>query len=345
MSFPDSDSAIIAVVRRGELVESLHRGHIVAVHASGQLAAWAGDPRYYTYARSTAKLLQALPLLEEGGVRRLGLTDAEIALVASSHNGEPAHTAAVASILHKAGLDVSALDCGAQEPLHKREADRLKHEHLACGDIHNTCSGKHAGMLALAVLMNESIYKYTSPNHPVQQKMLRIVSEMSGCPPQHITIGIDGCGVPVFGLPLAALAAAYAKLGKPDDLSPVRQEACRTLLEAIARAPYYIAGTGRFDTRLSEVTDGRVIGKMGAEGVYAATAPAAGLGLALKLEDGAERALYAAATEALLQLGLLTAAEAGALASFHRTDVVNRRGEVVGTIKPGFTLNIPSTEE
>ncbi len=242
------------------------------------------------------------------------------------------------SLLGKAGLGVSALDCGPQEPLLRREADRLKYEHVAAAPIHNNCSGKHAGMLALASLMQVSTHQYTHPDHPVQHKMLQTVSDMCGIPAERIELGVDGCGVPVFALPLAALAYGYARLGRPDDLAPKRAEACRRIIAAIRRSPFYLAGTDRYDTRLAELTAGRIIGKMGAEGLYAATVPELGIGIAIKVDDGAERALYPVATEALLQLGLLSEEEAERLAPFHRPDVVNRRHETVGRIQPVFRL-------
>ncbi|SDD98972.1 asparaginase [Paenibacillus sp. UNCCL117] len=331
-------SAPFVAVTRGSLTESVHRGHLAAVDASGRLIAGAGDSRFYTYARSTAKPLQAIPLLEMGGAERYALTEPEIALICASHNGEPAHTQTALSILGKAGLDVSALDCGPQEPLLKREADKLKYDHMPATAIHNNCSGKHAGMLALARLMQASTHQYTRPEHPVQQKMLHAISEMCEVPVSDIQLGIDGCGVPVFAMELSALALGYAKLGRPDSLAPARAQACRLIVQAIGRSPFYLAGTDRFDTRLAEVTGGRIIGKMGAEGVFAAAIPAEGAGIALKLEDGAERALYPAAAEALLQLGFLTEEEAEKLRPYHRPDVVNRRGEIVGKLEPVIRL-------
>ncbi|MEK8131933.1 asparaginase [Paenibacillus filicis] len=335
----NSASESLVAVTRGPITESVHRGHLAAVDSSGRLIACIGDAGFYTYARSTAKLLQAIPLLEMGGADQFLLTEAETALVCASHNGEPKHTITAASILAKAGLDVSALDCGPQEPLLKSEADRLKYEREPATPVHNNCSGKHAGMLALSRLMNVSTHQYTRPEHPVQQKMLQTVSDMCGIPASQIRIGVDGCGVPVFAMPLSSLALGYARLGNPDGLEPARADACRRILSAIGHEPFFLAGTDRFDTRLAEVTGGRIIGKMGAEGVFAATIPSEGVGLAIKLEDGAERALYPAAAEALLQLGFLSEAEAQLLEPFHRPYVVNRRGENVGRLEPVFRLS------
>ncbi|WP_426447267.1 asparaginase [Paenibacillus sp. S-38] len=341
MPLQEHHSKPLIEVTRGTLTESVHRGHIAVVDTAGSLIASAGSPDYYTYARSAAKLLQAIPLVESGGAARLGLTEAETALCCASHGGEPRHTEAARSLLAKAGCDESALRCGPQEPMYAPAADMLKAGGQPATALHNNCSGKHAGMLALAQVMGVSIHQYTDPGHPVQQKMLAAVADMCGVPQSGITLGTDGCGVPVFGVPIAALALAYARLGSPRGLPAERAEACRRIVESIRHQPYYVAGTARFDTALVEATGGRIIGKFGAEGVYAAAVPELGLGLALKIEDGAERAIYPAAAEALLQLGALRPEEAAKLAAFHRPPVYNRRGDIVGEIRPVFRLTRP----
>lgn len=330
---------ILVEVTRGGMVESRHRGHIAVMDYEGKLIASSGNPHYYTFARSAAKLLQAVPLLEAGGAERFGLNDAEIALSCASHSGEPLHTETALGLLGKAGLGESALHCGVQEPLYKPSADRLKEDGTVPSQLHNNCSGKHAGMLALARLLNVSTDQYTQPEHPVQRKMLKTVAELSGIPESSIALGTDGCGVPVFAMPLSALAFAYASIGRPDRLPASRAEACRRIVRAIRHQPYYVAGTDRFDTRLVEATSGRIIGKMGAEGVFAASVPELGIGLALKIEDGAERASYPAAAEALEQLDLLSPEELGRLKAYHQPPVPNRRGESVGVIRPVFRLH------
>ncbi|GMX62284.1 asparaginase [Paenibacillus elgii] len=337
MGAPENE--LLVEISRGSMTESVHRGHIAVVDHERKLLAYAGNPEFYTFTRSTAKLLQAIPLLEAGGSDRFELTPSETALLCASHGGEPEHAATALEILRKLGLDESALSCGPQEPMYKPAADAIKRERRDPGQLHNNCSGKHAGMLALAKLMNVPIQQYIAPEHPVQQKMLRTIADMCGVPPEKITLGTDGCGVPVFAVPLASLAFAYARLGRPDDLSPERAEACRAIIGAIRQAPFYVAGSERFDTRLAELTQGRIIGKMGAEGLYAATVPEQGIGIAVKIEDGAERAIYPAAAETLLQLGLLNAEEAAQLAGFHQPAVNNRRGDQVGSVRTVFRLH------
>ncbi|MCS7459439.1 asparaginase [Paenibacillus doosanensis] len=333
------DSEIMVEAVRGALTESAHRGHLAVIDTERRCVASVGSPLHYTFARSAAKLLQAIPLLESGGAAQYAFDDRQIALICASHNGEDEHASCVLQTLRALGLDESALRCGVHEPYHRPTADRLKRDGVPLTPLRNNCSGKHAGMLALSLWLQAPAQTYTSADHPVQRLMLQTVSEMCGLPEAQITLAVDGCGVPVFAMPLAALAYAFARLGSPDSLPAQRAEACRRIVAAIAAQPYYVAGTGRFDTRLAEVTRGRVIGKMGAEGVYALTIPERGWGLALKIEDGSARALYPAVMEALIQLDALLDHEIASLSEFHRPAVINRHEREVGRLIPVFKLS------
>lgn len=326
-------SSIQINIIRGQLVESRHTAHLAIVNEAGQLLFASGDPHLLTYIRSSAKPLQALPIVESGAARHYSFSRSELALICSSHNGEPAQVRLVEDILARIGLPDSALQCGVQKPAYKPAAEELYRNSQKPGSLHNTCSGKHAGMLALNQWLNADSKHYMSIEHPVQQNMLKTVAEMSGTDPGSIPLGIDGCGVPVFGLPLTHLAYAYARWGNPVSLSSARAEACRTLREAIAAEPYYLAGSDRYDTRLIEVTQGKIIGKMGAEGVFALTLPEKGWGLALKIADGHERALYPAVTEVLRQLGELSEDQCQALSSFYQPAIKNKAGTTVGRIE------------
>ncbi|MBP1961248.1 L-asparaginase II [Paenibacillus aceris] len=204
--------------------------------------------------------------------------------------------------------------------------------------LHNNCSGKHSGMLALCAHLGASPDTYMSLQHPVQQLMLDAVCAMSDIPKSQMELGIDGCGVPVFGMPIPHLALAFARLGSPEGLPTVRANACQRIVAAVQKYPQFLAGNDRFDTQLIKVTQGRIIGKMGAEGIFALTVPDKGLGFVLKIEDGNQRALYPAVIEALKQLNLLTAAEVGELAAFHTPTVHNWQGTEVGIIRPDFQL-------
>lgn len=323
---------------RGTLTESRHIVHLAVMDINRKLIVSAGDSTLYTFARSTAKLLQAIPLLEAGGAERLHLDDKQITLLCASHNGEDEHARLVDHTLHQLDLDESALCCGVHEPFHEPTAERLKQANQPPTPLRNNCSGKHTGMLALAQIMGVSNQSYIEINHPVQQIMLHVIADMSRMMPEQITLGTDGCGVPVFAMPLEALAFAYAQLGNPVNQSTSRSEACNRIIEAISREPYYIAGSDRFDTRLIEVTNGRIIGKMGAEGLFALTIPEKSWGIALKIEDGALRALYPAVMETLIQLNLLQEQEIVALHSFHRPAIKNCHDQIVGSIQPNALL-------
>lgn len=327
-------------VTRGALAESMHRGHIAVVDFQGKVHYSSGDPQAVIFARSSMKPIQALPVLESGAADAFGFTEQEIALLCASHSGEELHTATAAGMLHKLKLGPQHLLCGPHAPFDQSAAAKL----AACGqkptELHNNCSGKHTGMLALALRLGADISGYTAPGHPVQLLMRATVSAVAGYPEADIIIGTDGCGVPVFGLPLQHLAAAYAVLGQLAQTgdSALRNRAAARIIAALRAHPFMLAGTGRYDSKLIEVTKGRIIGKMGAEGVFALTVPELGMGLALKVEDGAQRGLYPVATEALAQLGWLTPAEIGELEDFHRPAVRNWRGDPVGRLLPVFRL-------
>jgi L-asparaginase II len=284
--------------------------------------------------------LQAIPLLEANDGFSGQFDDKMIALMCASHNGEDAHAALAKDILNLVGLGESALKCGVHEPFHQPTADRLKKTGLPSTPLRNNCSGKHSGMLALSKLLDlvNRVEPYTALDHPVQQLMLNTVADMCGIPAGQISIGTDGCGVPVFAVPLEALAYAYARLGQPKELPERRAQACRRILNAVAKQPYYVAGSDRFDTRLIEVTQGRIIGKMGAEGMFALTIPERGWGIALKIEDGTMRALYPAVVETLIQLDLLSNEEIKQLKPFHEPRVKNCHQADVGYIRPVLKL-------
>ncbi len=328
----------LVTVTRCSLVESVHRGHIAVVDDGGRLLRSAGDPRCATYARSSAKLLQAIPVVASGAASRFRLDAPEIALLCASHSGEERHVEAVFRILRKLGLEEDALQCGAHPPYHKPSADALRRAGESPRASHNNCSGKHAGMLTLAKHLGATLHDYKLPEHPVQQAMLAAYAAFAGVPAADVTLGVDGCGVPVYGAPLSALALAYARLAAPFDDGSPDADARRTVVEAVRSHPEMLAGEGRYDTALIRATNGRVIGKMGAEGVFAAAVPGEGLGFALKIEDGSQRALYPAVTEALLQLGWIDAAAERALAEFHKPAIRNWSGDVVGAVLPSFRM-------
>lgn len=330
-------SEVLVHVMRGEQVESVHRGNIVVVDGSGKVLHALGDPGKVTFWRSAAKPFQVLPMVEAGGIEAFGFTGEEIALMAASHNGEPEHIKVLKGILCKVGYAEDDLECGSASPLHGRTARELLGRGEAFGQVHNPCSGKHGSMLALARLMGVSQKGYSQLSHPVQQKMLEVVANCTGTNPQSLIVGIDGCGVPVFGMPLKNMALAYAALtGSPMHISEQRREALKMIKRAMTEHPFYVAGTGRPDTAIMKATGGRVLAKVGSEGIYCMSTE--GLGIAIKVGDGSSRAVGPIAIELLSQLGLLQKYELEGLAKFHSPQIKNHRQDAVGSIKPVFSL-------
>ena len=289
------------LLRRGTVVESRHRVHLAVVDPSGGLRAGMGDLTEPIFFRSAAKFFQALPLVEDGGIAHFGLTPEEIAVTCGSHGGEPMHVKVVAGLLEKIGLTPDALALGPHPPMYRKAAADLDRQGEAPQRIHNNCSGKHAGMLALARLHGWPVEGYLDLNHPVQQRMRATVAEWTGLTSGALLVGGDGCGVPSFAAPLPVLALALARwfdAARRDEGAP------RRVLEALLAHPEQLAGTGRLCTALVAGAEGRLIVKLGAEGVYAAALLREGevLGLALKAEDGAQRAAEVALVHALLTL-------------------------------------------
>jgi L-asparaginase II len=323
-------SGIWVEVWRGSLVESRHRVSVAVVDAGGRCRAGAGDRDLVTFARSAAKPLQALPLVEDGVVTRFDLTLAELALCCGSHSGEPQHVEGVRSILRKIGADEEALACGATPPMSELAARLLQEVGASPGRIHNNCSGKHAGMLALARAHGWPLAGYYRAGHPVQERMLEEVARWTGVPADDIVTAVDGCGVVTFGVPLSALAAAFARLAAAARRG---EDPAAAVVQAMVRHPACVAGPGRLCTELMRVADGRIFAKVGAEGVYAAGIPGAELGIALKVEDGGKRAAEPALLAVLRGLGLLSPEEIAELEEFTHPEVRNTRGERVGVIR------------
>jgi L-asparaginase II len=324
-------------VLRGSMVESRHRVHIAIAGADGRLRAHAGEARRVTFARSAVKPIQALPLVADRVLERFGILDEELALTCGSHSGEAYHVLAARELLRKAGVREELLACGPQEPLHEPTRRALGRAGERPQAIHNNCSGKHAGMLALARFHGWPLEGYHRAGHPVQRRMLEEVARWCGMPADEIPSGVDGCGIVTFAVPLAALAAAFARLAAHTRQDYASDPAGRVVRAMVAH-PAYVAGTGRLCTELMRRTHGRVFAKVGAEGVYCAGVPGAELGIALKVEDGARRAAEPALLATLRRLSLLSDDEVAELARFAEPDVTNTRGEVVGGVRARVQL-------
>lgn len=339
-------------VRRGSLTESRHRGHIVAVEPDGKIVSYAGAPDNVTFLRSSAKPFQAIPLLVSGAADAFGFNDQEIALACASHNGEPIHTEIAAGMLKKIGLGPEVLKCGVHEPYSQKAAADLRAKGESPNVLHNNCSGKHAGMLAVAKHLGAPTESYDQPESPVQVAIGRVVAQFSGIALEDLAVGIDGCGVPVFGMTMKAMALAFARLvAPPAEFDSTTREACARIVKVMTGYPELIGGTSdRLDTEIMKAAKGRVISKVGAEGVYTAgVLPCEewprGLGLALKIEDGDDhRARPTVVIESLLQLGVLRDESLEAVSRYAFFPVKNRRGDVVGEIRASFKLRNPMSD-
>ncbi len=329
--------ATVEVVR-GSVVESRHRVHAAVVDSNGVLRASAGDPELSTFFRSSAKPFQVLPLVEDGGLERFGLTLEELALCCGSHSGEKHHVKAAEAILTKVGLDGEALECGPHAPFHGPSRRDLTESGLEPMRLHNNCSGKHAGMMALARVHGWEPEGYHRPEHPVQQRVLSEVARWVDMPLEAVALGTDGCGVVCFGLPLYNMALAYSRLASA---SRVGDREPTYVVGAMINYPSMVAGEGRLCTDLMRQSEGRVFAKTGAEGLYCVGIPGAELGIALKVEDGASRAVGPAILSILRELDLISEDDLGALNSHAFPECQNTRGETVGHIRCSIPLCTP----
>ncbi|MFA5898401.1 MAG: asparaginase [Hyphomicrobium sp.] len=318
---------VLIEVTRGPLVESWHRGAVAIAAPSGALALRLGDVERTVYPRSAVKALQALPLIESGTADRFGFGLAEIALACGSHAGTERHTQLAGAMLDRAGLNPDALGCGAHMPLGSSAANALIAAGKSPTQLHNNCSGKHAGMLATAVHLGEPTAGYWDAKHPVQQRVHEALCDITGLPLGADVQGIDGCSVPNWAMPLSVMARAFAKLVTGDGMTPERRAAVKQILDACWEYPDMVAGKSRADTVVMRALPRQVFMKTGAEGVYCGAFPELGLGFALKIDDGTKRAAAGAAMALVEQLypaarGLMPV---GAIKTWH--------GQVVGGVR------------
>ncbi len=322
------------IVTRGDLVESRHRvyGAVVQIdeHDHPRLTIAARDAKLTTWWRSCAKPFQVLPLVHEGHFDALNWGVDELALACASHGGEPEHVAIAHRMLTGLGLEEGDLACGPHEPLSSRGARLLRESGHRATRLHNNCSGKHAAMLARAVVEQWPTVGYEQHTHRVQQIARASVSGWTGVRADELQLAVDGCGVTVFGLPLAHMALSYARLcaaATRGDTAPAR------VVQAMTQQPFLVGGTDRFDTLLMQACNGRVICKIGAEGVHTVGIVPRGIGFAIKVEDGAARAQYPAVLALLAMLDELPAQLPDALRDLTGRLVRNTRGEAVGEVR------------
>lgn len=328
-SFPENP--VLCRLWRGGWVESQHRGSWARVDASGAVLEGAGDHEQPVFARSAIKCLQALPLLESGAAERAAYDEADLALALSSHNAEAQHTERVSAILARLGLGASDLGCGPQPPGDPEARKELRARGGAPSALMNNCSGKHAGFLALAQELDQDPATYLEAEGAVQRAVREAVGAMCDLEPGALEYAIDGCSAPTWRLSPRAMATAMARVGEPSGLSAPRAEACRRMTRAVALHPALIAGEyKRLCTALVRASEGRLFPKIGAEAVYVIAHVGTGEGLALKIDDGSQRALHATVIGLLRRLGWLDAAAADSLERFAESTLTNWAGLEVG---------------
>ncbi|TVP55023.1 MAG: hypothetical protein EA351_11645 [Gemmatimonadales bacterium] len=328
-------AAGIVILRRGSIEESRHRVHAAVVEAGGRRVAECGEVARITFMRSAAKPFQALPLVEDGVVEALGIQPTELALACGSHNGEAEHVRTAERLLLRAGFDSGDLACGAHPPMAEGAAATLWRDGGEPGRIHNNCSGKHAGMLALVRHRGWDPRGYHAAGHPLQERMADEIARWTGIPRARLLEGVDGCGVVCFAVPLEAIAramGAFVQAADAGDPGPA------SVLGAMTKHPRMVAGTGRLCTELIEATRGLVVAKVGAEGVYCAGVRGRGLGIALTVEDGAKRAAEVALLAILDQLELLDIEAWSRLERWKPARVRNTRGEPAAQLEPDLEL-------
>ena len=338
----DGTAAVIAEVTRGDVIESVHRGIVAVVDVDGSVVASAGDVERLAYFRSSAKPFQAIPLVESGAADAFGFTERELALACSSHDSTPDHQRGIARMLEKIGLHDEDLRCGISPPVDEQELARSVLGLVWPSQVQCECSGEHAGMLAACKHLGYPLDSYVERDHPLQRRVLEILATVLGMDEGAVILGTDGCSIPTFAAPIRRFAFAYATLATPRQ-SSVKNDS--TLIDAIDRLraamlayPVMIGNQGVLDTEIMQFTGGRIVAKLGAEGLLCLAAPERGLGIAIASEDGMPRGLGPAAIATLDQLGLADESALCALRERYAGAVPNFKGEPVGTVRSALHL-------
>ncbi len=330
-------------VRRGERIESVHAVAACVCDPRGEIVMKIGTVESPVFLRSAAKPFIAAASVRAGVLERFGFGERELAVMCASHNGEPDHTELVASMLERIGASVADLACGPQEPSYEPAAAALRARGEKPTALHNNCSGKHAGILALAKTLGAPLEGYVEPSHPAQREILALCERVSDDVFGADRLGVDGCGIPVYATSLRNAARSFARLATLEDLEDTDATALARVTSAMTNEPWYVAGTGRFDTDLILASGGRIVGKAGAEAVHCDALLDHGVGLALKVVDGGRRATAPATIAVLEALRALSPHARESLAAHARVAVKNWAGRVVGEVTPleGW---IPATE-
>ena len=331
---------VLVEAMRGSIVESVHRGALAVVDADGAIVLALGDVERPVFPRSAVKAIQALVLMESGAAEKFDLTSAEIALACASHNGEPRHAETAEFMLRKAGRAPRCLECGAHWPMYDKATHALARAGREPSALHNNCSGKHAGFICAAVALDEDADTagYVNASHPIQRAVAGVLEDMCSVTLDEGMFGVDGCSIPTWAMPLKNLAHGFARFGAGVDVTPQRGRAMRRIRQAVAAEPFMVAGTGRFDTKIMEALRERAFTKTGAEGVFCAALPEVGLGVALKIDDGATRAAEVVMASLIDRFLDLNDAERAAVDAAIRVPMRNWTGRPVGEIRPTAAL-------
>lgn len=333
---------VLAEVIRGGVVESRHRGAVVALNADGKTLLSLGDTDALVFPRSSLKPLQAIPLVESGALDQFGVTDKELALACASHNGETIHVDVLLNWMKRVGLTPALLECGPSLPLDKNASEALlRRGGAAAKELHN-CSGKHTGMLTLAAFLEESLSGYSEYQHATQQRWMALLSELSGVNVFDMPWDKDGCGLPAVALPLSAFARAFTAFINGDKSNPKidskRQIAMARIASAMRAHPQMVAGTNRCCTAAMKNSDDLMV-KVGAEGVFIAVALQAGVVIAIKNDDGATRGAEVMLGATLRQLGLVSAERYQAMVAWYNPPIKNSQQVVVGSVQASKAWN------
>jgi L-asparaginase II len=326
-----SQSPVVIEVTRGPLVESRHEGIAAVVKPDGTVVESWGDIDARILPRSANKPIQAMAFVESGAVEKFGLGDEHVSLACASHLGEKRHVETVRAWLKTIGLSEADLECGAHPPRLPHSIEALIRENAQPTPAFNNCSGKHSGFLSTAVAYGEPTKGYIKYDHPVQRRLRAVMTDLCGSDADDFAYGIDGCGIPTLATPLGLLARAMASMAEPSRLSDKHAVAAARIRKAMNAEPFMMAGTGSFGTRINEALPGVVEVKGGAEGVFCGMLPTLGLGIALKMWDGAGRAAEVAMATLLGHLGVLPAERREELL---HPPVKNVVGLLVGEMRP-----------
>jgi L-asparaginase II len=324
---------LIIEVTRGGMVESRHLGSAVVVDARGNVRHAWGDVDRLIYPRSAIKPLQTIVLVESGAAAACGATPEELAFASASHNGEHHHIDGVTAWLSRMGLSPNDLECAPHWPHEDQTLQERLAEQPVLDNASNNCSGKHAGFLATAQHLGEDLRGYNDPEHPVQRRLKALLSELGEVSLDGVPTGIDGCGIPVMGMPLSSMALALAKMADPSELTPIRRTACEKISAAIMAHPYNVAGQNRFNTIAMQSAPGRFVVKTGAEAVHAGIIPELGLGFAIKIDDGTKRACDVLTANLMDFLGVLDDNAKVGLKKFLVMPLQNAAGLHVGDVR------------